>query len=522
MKNTPHWAFAAFSALVLSACGGGNSGDPLAALPKSPARGVLMESTPTRIQSVSATDFKASLSADVIMAAGTPVCGVDVNYLKYATVGAMGEATDATAALMVPTGSDPRCTGPRPIVLYAHGTVPHKKYNLANNWTERTNPAFDESIFIAASFAAQGYILVAPNYAGYDSSSLSYHPYMNADQQSKDMMDALAAAKTALPKLSSPTTASNKLFITGYSQGGSVTMATHRALEAANIPVTASAPQSGVFLLLAQLDAVFLGKVSDAAPLFGTMLAISAQKSFGNLYKQPSDIFEDAYASGIESLVPGNFNYGDLINNGKLPRALFSSTAPAGLADITPAKGDGDFDTLYAAGFGSPNLLKNSVRASYVEDARARPDGALASTPNYQLPAAPTHPIRMAGKAFDLRGWTPKAPMLLCGGHGDAMAFYALNTAAMKTIWKDLGPQITELDIDSDPTGTNDPFAAIKRGFVQQKNAVYQAYFQNLKTLGRTDSNAASNAAAYVRSIYHPLLVPGFCGAAVNAYFGRF
>ena len=522
MKNTPHWAFAAISAIVLSACGGGNSGDPLAALPKSPARGVLMESTPTRIQSVSATDFKASLSADVIMATGTPVCGVDVNYLKYATVGAMGEATDATAALMVPTGSDPRCTGPRPIVLYAHGTVPHKKYNLANNWTERTNPAFDESVFIAASFAAQGYILVAPNYAGYDSSSLSYHPYMNADQQSKDMMDALAAAKTALPKLSSPTTASSKLFITGYSQGGSVTMATHRALEAANIPVTASAPQSGVFLLLAQLDAVFLGKVSDAAPLFGTMLAISAQKSFGNLYKQPSDIFEDAYATGIESLVPGNFSYGDLINNGKLPRALFSSTPPAGLADITPAKGDGDFDTLYAAGFGSPNLLKNSVRASYVEDARARPDGALASTPNYQLPAAPTHPFRMTGKAFDLRGWTPKAPMLLCGGHGDAMAIYALNTAAMKTIWKDLGPQITELDIDSDPSGTNDPFGPIKQNFAKRKIAVYQEYFQYLKTLGRTDSNAASNAAAYVRSIYHPLLVPGFCGAAVNAYFGRF
>ncbi|NBT92604.1 MAG: alpha/beta hydrolase, partial [Betaproteobacteria bacterium] len=109
----------------------------------------------------------------MILAAGAPVCGVDVNYIKYTTVGAMGEATDATAALMVPTGSDPRCTGPRPIVLYAHGTVPHKKYNLAN-WTDRNNPAFDESVFIAASFAAQGYILVAPNYAGYDSSSLSY------------------------------------------------------------------------------------------------------------------------------------------------------------------------------------------------------------------------------------------------------------------------------------------------------------------------------------------------------------
>ena len=523
MKNIHYGSLAASALVMLAACGGGNSGTSSGAdaAPKSPVRGVLIENPPPRIQSVSATDFAASLSKDVIGAAGSPVCGVDVHYIKFTTVGGMGEATDASAALMVPTGSDQRCTGPRPIVIYAHGTVTQKKYNLAN-WADRNNPAFQESAFIAASFAAQGYILIAPNYAGYDSSSLGYHPYMNADQQSKEMMDALAAAKTALPKLQSPTTASSKLFITGYSQGGSVTMATHRALEAANIPVTASAPQSGVFLLLAQLDAVFLGKVSDAAPLFGTMLAISAQKSFGNLYKQPSDIFEDAYATGIESLLPGNSSYGDLINNGKLPMALFSSTPPAGLGDITPAKGDGDFDALYAAGFGSPNLLKNSVRASYVEDARARPDGALAATPNYQLPAAPTHPFRMTGKAFDLRGWTPKAPMLMCGGHGDAMAIYALNTAAMKTIWKDLGPKITALDVDSEPSDASDPFAPIKMGFVQRKNTVYQQYFDYLKTIGRTDSKATTEAAAYVRSIYHPLLVPGFCGAAVNAYFKTF
>lgn len=51
---------------------------------------------------------------------------------------------------------------------------------------------------------------------------------------------------------------------------------------------------------------------------------------------------------------------------------------------------------------------------------------------------------------------------------------------------------------------------------------VYQQYFDYLKTIGRTDSKATTEAAAYVRSIYHPLLVPGFCGAAVNAYFKTF
>ena len=86
---------------------------------------------------------------------------------------------------------------------------------------------------MASVFAAQGYVVIAPNYAGYDTSSLTYHAYLNADQQSKDMIDALVAARNALPIAATPSTTDNgKLFITGYSQGGYVAMATHRALQA--------------------------------------------------------------------------------------------------------------------------------------------------------------------------------------------------------------------------------------------------------------------------------------------------
>ena len=68
-------------------------------------------------------------------------------------------------------------------------------------------------------FAAEGYIVVAPNYLGYDTSTLPYHPYLNGDQQSKDMIDALTAARSALPTSNAPNTRDGgKLFITGYSQ----------------------------------------------------------------------------------------------------------------------------------------------------------------------------------------------------------------------------------------------------------------------------------------------------------------
>src|SRR6202000_1572333 len=122
----------------------------------------------------------------------------------------------------------------QPIVLYAHGTQTDRAFTM----TDLSN---DEALALAALFASQGYIVVAPNYAGYDTSTLAYHPYLVAAQQARDMIDALAAARTALPVASLTLTKDNgKLFITGYSQGGFVAMATHRAMQAAGLTVTAS------------------------------------------------------------------------------------------------------------------------------------------------------------------------------------------------------------------------------------------------------------------------------------------
>src|ERR1700749_5195985 len=108
-------------------------------------------------------------------------CDVDFSYVKFWTLGGAGETTESSGALMVPTGAAPACSGPRPIVEYAHGTNTNKALNIA----DITNTSNTEGALIAAMFAAQGYIVVAPNYAGYDTSELQYHPYLNGDQQSK-------------------------------------------------------------------------------------------------------------------------------------------------------------------------------------------------------------------------------------------------------------------------------------------------------------------------------------------------
>ena len=164
---------------------------------------------------------------------------------------------------MVPNDSDSQCQGERPIVLYAHGTHPDKAFNIADLEASGNG----EGLLMAAVFAAEGYIVVAPNYVGYDTSTLGYHPYLNGEQQSNDMIDALTAARSALPTADAPaTTDGGQLLVTGYSQGGYVAMATHRALQEAGETVTASAPMSGPYALSAFSDAIFQGRVTGGSP----------------------------------------------------------------------------------------------------------------------------------------------------------------------------------------------------------------------------------------------------------------
>jgi hypothetical protein len=530
MRHFKTLAAALGAALLVAACGGGGGG-PLGTQDANPARGVLMQTPPPRITSMTAADFKALLTASGASGlgllqlstgstTGTLPCGVDVQYIKYTTVGGAGEPTNASGALMVPTGSAAACTGARPIVMYAHGTNITRRFNLAD-FADKTNPGYSEGVMLAALYAAQGYIVVAPNYAGYDSSPLAYHPYLNADQQSKEMIDILAAAKKALPTLLSPTTASTKLFITGYSQGGFVAMAAHRAMQAANIPVTASAPMSGPYALAAQSDATFYGNVNAGGTIFSPMIFTSFQKAYGDLYITPADIYESAYATGIETLLPGDYDFTTVVTSGKLPQLrlfnLTPPTAPDGspvelqptLNAITPPTGTGDKYALFAMGFGTGNLIKNSARLSYLLDAMVNPDGVVPAFTSGLAAATPQNKIRWAAKANDLRDWTPQAPVLLCAGNGDPTVFYDLNTDVMKRLWAGLpAGLITVLDVDSDPIGDSDPFAPAKVGFAAAKNALITA--------------SGANAAAEVTGAYHGTLVPPYCNAAARAFFSKF
>src|ERR1022692_2220674 len=297
MKRVPGRLACTLTLLALAACGGGSSGGGSSGSPPTPVHGSLLQDPPHFVALVSAPDLLLNLGATSVQAlaalAVLPVCDVALFHLEYETQGGAGEATTSSGALMVPVGIDAQCNGPRPIVLYAHGTSTDRNFDISDLLVQKNA----EGEVLAALFASQGYIVVAPNYAGYDTSTLDYHPFINATQQAGEMMDILSAARTALPDAQEVLASDDgRLFITGYSEGGYVAMATHRAMQAAGMTVTASAPMSGPYALAAFVDAIFYGDVNGDATVSSTLLLTAYQKAYGNIYANPVDVFEDQYA----------------------------------------------------------------------------------------------------------------------------------------------------------------------------------------------------------------------------------
>ncbi|HBI49707.1 MAG TPA: alpha/beta hydrolase [Moraxellaceae bacterium] len=476
---------------------------------------------------------------DFSKVAATPKCGVRVEYMQYDTVDVKGNKTDATGAVFIPTGTDASCSGNRPIVLNAHGTATTKAYNFAEvgNANNEAGPA---ATLLAALFAGQGYVVISPNYAGYDKSSLAYHPYLNAQQQSHEMADALKAGREVIRRTGSATNVvdNGKLFITGYSQGGYVTMATTRYLETLKEPVTAALPISGPYAMEAFGDVVFGGKVMLGATFFAPLMARNYQEQYGDIYAKPSDMFAPANADEIPSLLPSaSMTDMQLILSGKLPASAMFQKAPTGnstLDALSPS------DPAFSFGFDTAHyLVKNDYRLGYLADAQKNIDWAvpyLQGYTNYSpVPATlPEHPLRKALKANDLRGYLPTMPVIMCGGNQDPMVFFDVNSSLMKTLWdtdtnKTSTTKLGIIDIDVTNRATRQKpvyqtlgFDTVNNNSIQSQSEKMQAGFaskvQNIAVNAAANGGNPSQAVAMQ---YHGLVTP-YCMGVAQTLFSQF
>jgi alpha-beta hydrolase superfamily lysophospholipase len=415
---------------------------------------------------------------------GEPRCAIAVHSMRYQTVGGQGEPADAGGVIMLPSGAGPDCSGPRPVLLYAHGTVLDKTFSMA-----RLN---GEARLIASMFAAQGYIVVAPDYAGYGGSSLPYHPYLNAEQQAADMVDALRAARHAYAALGA--SAAPQLFLTGYSQGGFVALATQRAIQlhhSDEFTVTATAALSGPYALVKMADDIFSGHPNTGVTSYLPLLTTSGQRAGAALYAAPEDLYEARYASGIETLLPNKVRLDDLVSKGKLPKggALFARDSQPQAADAS-------------AFFADRNLVRTSYRNAYLQDMASNP---CERDPADPLACTPQHNLRKWMQKNDLRTYAPSTPLMLCGAGKDPVVPFA-NAAATSAYFQARGAAPVLVDLET-PLA-DDPYLPFKQAFARERDKL------------RADAVKKGNdPVKAVSDRYHSRLAAQFCLMSARSFF---
>lgn len=263
-------------------------------------RGDLNRTTPIGTFSATTIDANAG-SLGMLSLSGAAKCDVTLLSIDYATIGVRaGEVTNSTGAMLLPSGPDcPK--GPYPLLAYARGADALRSRTLANQGDA-------ETALLATIYAAHGYAVVATDYLGYAGSHYPYHPYLHADSEASSVVDSIRAARHVAREQGLPL--SGKVMVAGYSQGGHASMAAQRAIErdlAGEINLVASGHMSGPYNVSQSLadgvrNAILRGQ------FFFSYFITSAQKVYGDIYDRPADVFVDAYASGVEELLPGKRN----------------------------------------------------------------------------------------------------------------------------------------------------------------------------------------------------------------------
>lgn len=219
------------------------------------------ESNPIQVNSGVSYEFLARWDVDQlnkILKTDTPAfAGITVSYtpaknavklyrITYnSVIPEMGNKPTVTSGLLaIPDTSATSF----PTVSYQHGTV----------YGREQVPSFadqsPETQLMIAQFAGQGYMLIGADYFGL---GISTEPegYMVKGSHQQATYDMLMASRAVIASMK---LSSDKLFLSGWSQGGFVTMAMLEKLEAAGIKVdgaaTASAPLDVYALMEGFLD----------------------------------------------------------------------------------------------------------------------------------------------------------------------------------------------------------------------------------------------------------------------------
>ena len=191
----------------------------------------------------------------------TPLYEVANYRLSYLTTDSQGKEIVASGLVSAPVKM---ASAKSPLLSYQHATIYKDAQAPSNDPTAAALPVIVASL---------GYIVIAADYVGYGVSKGTPHPYLLAAPSASAVVDLLTAARTWRHQNS--VADNGQLFLTGYSEGGYVSVAAHRAMQAAGSPhlvdLAAVALGAGPYDAGVTLDEL-LRRVRIEHPLLGTLI----------------------------------------------------------------------------------------------------------------------------------------------------------------------------------------------------------------------------------------------------------
>jgi hypothetical protein len=236
-----------------------------------------------------------------------PRNGVVLYKVVYETTDLAGEPALASGLLAFP--DDATAGRPLPVVSYQHQTTLTRDQVPSTVLPPASLGLAAPAVFL---FAARGYAMAAPDYLGLGESP-GIHPYCHAETEASAAVDLLRASRKASPQLG--ITLGAGLFLTGYSQGGSATMALHRRIERdlkGELQVAASAPGAGPYDLSGTTIKLILESPVPASVAELSYLILSMRAAYG-IHPALGDVINEPYASALPGLFDGTHAGEDIL-----------------------------------------------------------------------------------------------------------------------------------------------------------------------------------------------------------------
>jgi hypothetical protein len=281
---------------------------------------------------------------------------VDVYEVMYTTQWHDGSPIKASGVVFIPRDLKKKPA----MICYNHGTRIKKKRGLGVEDGEQS---------ICIGFAVDGYVVVFPDYVGLGHGE-KFHLYQHAQTEARASVDLIKATQQILKDKQLET--NGQLFLTGYSQGGHASMATHKYIQekmSGSMQVTASSPMSGPYDLSGVQSTVMFEKYSHPGYLPYLL------NSYNEVYKIIPDDFYQIYKSPYDTVV--KFFYNGQYEMGEINKYL-------------------------------PNRPVEMIEEKYVKEFTENPQFAL----------------HAAIKDNDVYNWKPESPMQLCYCKGDEQVTY--------------------------------------------------------------------------------------------------